>query len=112
MRLHLYSGWPYMDLVYGVAETANLMSALTNRARAIVAKCGAAGWSLTYGGCTLLRMTGTVNGQVRGFRLQLWREHLGGLDDLFNQPESPACTARVRRLAEENWRAYTGDEVT
>ena len=50
-------------------------------------------------------------GQVRGFRLQLWREHLGSLDDIYSQPESPDCMARVRHLAEENWRAYTGDEV-
>ena len=49
--------------------------------------------------------------QVRGFRLQLWREHLGGLEDVYNRPESPECVARVRQLAQENWRAYTGEQV-
>ena len=50
-------------------------------------------------------------GQVHGFRLQLWREHLGGLEEVFRQPETRDCVLRVRRLADENWRAYVGEQV-
>ena len=49
--------------------------------------------------------------QVHGFRLQLWREHLGGLEDVFREPETRDCVLRVRRLAEENWDAYVREQV-
>ncbi len=100
-----------MNLVFCTAETVNWMSERISRARATEAKCGAAGWWLQMVAVHCCTITSLLDGQVRGFRLQLWREHLGGLDDVFNQPESPECMARVRHLAEENWRAYSGDEV-
>ncbi|XVF52793.1 hypothetical protein PTKIN_Ptkin05aG0047100 [Pterospermum kingtungense] len=51
-------------------------------------------------------------GQVYGYRMSLWAEHIGGLEQSFEQPESLECVRRVRRLSEHNWKQYIADEVT
>lgn len=50
--------------------------------------------------------------QVYGFRMSLWAEHIGGLEESFKKPESIECVRRVRSLSEQNWRQYVADEVT
>ncbi|KAJ4712931.1 Phospholipase D [Melia azedarach] len=52
------------------------------------------------------------HGQVYGYRMSLWAEHIGGIEECFNRPESVGCVRRVRSLSEQNWRQYAGDEVT
>lgn len=44
--------------------------------------------------------------------MSLWAEHIGGLEESFNRPESLECIRRVRYLSEQNWRQYTADEAT
>ncbi|OEL28840.1 Phospholipase D beta 1 [Dichanthelium oligosanthes] len=51
-------------------------------------------------------------GQIYGYRMSLWAEHIGGLEDDFNYPESLECMRRVRHLGEENWKQFVADEVT
>mmetsp|Transcript_9813 Transcript_9813/g.29512 ORF Transcript_9813/g.29512 Transcript_9813/m.29512 type:complete len:978 (-) Transcript_9813:2047-4980(-) len=50
-------------------------------------------------------------GVVYGHRMTCWEEHLGRLEDVFQQPHDVNCVRRVRALAAENWAAYTGAEV-
>eukprot|EP01004_Peranema_trichophorum_P005911 NODE_4750_length_1119_cov_59.240964_g4214_i0.p1 GENE.NODE_4750_length_1119_cov_59.240964_g4214_i0~~NODE_4750_length_1119_cov_59.240964_g4214_i0.p1 ORF type:complete len:255 (-),score=54.98 NODE_4750_length_1119_cov_59.240964_g4214_i0:353-1060(-) len=50
-------------------------------------------------------------GQVSGFRLSLWSEHLGQYDPLFLFPEKLECLQRVNSLARENWYAYYEEPV-
>lgn len=50
--------------------------------------------------------------QIYGYRTSLWAEHIGFLEDSFNQPESLECVQRVRSLSEQNWRQYVADEIT
>jgi phospholipase D1/2 len=51
-------------------------------------------------------------GQVFGYRMSLWAEHLGPLEPTFEEPESLDCVRRVNDLAERNWQQYTAPEVT
>ncbi|XP_057974308.1 phospholipase D delta-like [Malania oleifera] len=51
-------------------------------------------------------------GQVYGYRMSLWAEHLGMVDDLFKEPESLDCVRAVNKIAEENWRRFTADKFT
>ncbi|KAK1418721.1 hypothetical protein QVD17_27867 [Tagetes erecta] len=51
-------------------------------------------------------------GQIYGYRMSLWAEHLGLVDDLFTQPESIECVRRVRSLSEANWKQFAADEVS
>ncbi|XVF13227.1 hypothetical protein REPUB_Repub08aG0190500 [Reevesia pubescens] len=52
------------------------------------------------------------HGQVYGYRMSLWGEHIGSLEESFKQPESVECVRRVRCLSEHNWKQYIADEVT
>ena len=52
-----------------------------------------------------------ARGQIHGFRLSLWYEHLGMLDDSFLQPESEECVRRVNRIADENWDLYSSESL-
>ncbi|CAN6294523.1 unnamed protein product [Urochloa humidicola] len=51
-------------------------------------------------------------GQIYGYRMSLWAEHIGGIEEDFNHPESLECMRRVRYLGEENWKQFLSDEVT
>jgi phospholipase D1/2 len=49
--------------------------------------------------------------QVYGFRMSLWAEHLGILEDLFRDAETLECVRRVNELAQANWEQYVAEEV-
>ncbi|KAL8238397.1 hypothetical protein R6Q59_014964 [Mikania micrantha] len=51
-------------------------------------------------------------GQIYGYRMSLWAEHLGLVDDRFTQPESIECVRHVRSLSEANWKQFSADEVS
>jgi phospholipase D1/2 len=53
-----------------------------------------------------------ARGQVHGFRMSLWYEHLGELKEEFKDPGSPKCVREVNRMAGELWRRFTSDKVT
>mmetsp|Transcript_4276 Transcript_4276/g.10346 ORF Transcript_4276/g.10346 Transcript_4276/m.10346 type:complete len:519 (+) Transcript_4276:894-2450(+) len=50
------------------------------------------------------------HGQVYGFRMSLWAEHLGKrISDAFQRPETPGCVRLMNAIARKNWKAYSGD---
>ncbi|XP_050229628.1 phospholipase D beta 1-like [Mercurialis annua] len=51
-------------------------------------------------------------GQIYGYRMSLWAEHIGGLEECFEKPETLECIRRVRFHGEMNWKQYASDEVT
>ncbi|KAK7310995.1 hypothetical protein RJT34_08831 [Clitoria ternatea] len=55
---------------------------------------------------------GQPRGQVYGYRMSLWAEHLGTIHAYFKEPESLDCVRSVNRVAEDNWRNYTADDFT
>ncbi|GAB0497053.1 hypothetical protein MMPV_008376 [Pyropia vietnamensis] len=53
-----------------------------------------------------LAPTTPPRGEVHAFRLSLWAEHTGVLEDSFLAPDTPACARRVRAIAEANWASF------
>ncbi|WOG97744.1 hypothetical protein DCAR_0417085 [Daucus carota subsp. sativus] len=49
-------------------------------------------------------------GEVYGYRMSLWAEHLGIVDDCFKEPESLMCVNTVNKIAKDNWQNYTAEE--
>ncbi|CAN1122256.1 Phospholipase D delta [Linum perenne] len=46
-------------------------------------------------------------GQIYGYRMSLWAEHLGGLQQTYEDPESLECVKAVNNIAEDNWKRFT-----
>ncbi|KAF9614787.1 hypothetical protein IFM89_020641 [Coptis chinensis] len=61
---------------------------------------------------TWARKLSSPHGQIYGYRMSLWAEHTGTLEDCFTQPESIECVRRIRSLGESNWRQFAADEAT
>eukprot|EP01018_Ginkgo_biloba_P016109 Gb_35652 [translate_table: standard] len=61
---------------------------------------------------TWARKGDNPHGQVYGYRMSLWAEHLGVLEDCFQQPESLECVRRVRSLSESYWKQFSAEEIT
>ncbi|KAL3514815.1 hypothetical protein ACH5RR_027532 [Cinchona calisaya] len=51
-------------------------------------------------------------GKVHGYRMSLWAEHLGRIDDCFMKPESLKCVKHVNKIAKDNWKRFTAEEFT
>lgn len=51
-------------------------------------------------------------GQVYGYRMSLWAEHLGLVDNLFKEPGSLDCVKSVNKIAEDNWKKFTAEDFT
>lgn len=49
------------------------------------------------------------HGQIYGYRMSLWAEHLGMLEKCFKEPETLECVKRVNEVAEDNWRRFTSE---
>eukprot|EP00250_Pteridium_aquilinum_P008779 c18202_g1_i1 orf=163-2598(+) len=47
---------------------------------------------------------------IHGFRMSLWYEHLGRLDNLFLQPWSLDCIRKVNSIADDLWDQFVADE--
>ncbi|KAF8019372.1 hypothetical protein BT93_G0138 [Corymbia citriodora subsp. variegata] len=50
------------------------------------------------------------HGQVYSYRMSLWVEHLGDLEDSFREPQSTECVKRVNKIAKQNWKAYADED--
>ncbi|KAM0926643.1 hypothetical protein ACQ4PT_003646 [Festuca glaucescens] len=61
---------------------------------------------------TWANMLSAPRGQIYGYRMSLWAEHIGGLEESFERPESLECVQRVRGIGEKNWRRFVSDEVS
>ncbi|OVA04002.1 C2 calcium-dependent membrane targeting [Macleaya cordata] len=52
-----------------------------------------------------------ARGQIHGFRMALWYEHLGMLDETFLQPNSEECVRKVNKIADKYWDLYSSDTL-
>ena len=52
-----------------------------------------------------------ATGHIHGFRLALWFEHTGFLDNAFLKPWSLECIRKVNHRADELWELWAGEEV-
>ncbi|CAA0842264.1 Phospholipase D beta 1 [Striga hermonthica] len=51
-------------------------------------------------------------GEIYGYRMSLWAEHTGTLEQCFEHPESLECVRRVRWMGELNWREFESSEIS
>ena len=49
-------------------------------------------------------------GKVHGFRMALWSEHMGTVEECFEDPSSAECIQRVNEIARSNWDIYCGED--
>ena len=49
--------------------------------------------------------------QIHGFRMALWYEHLGMLDNSFLHQESVECVQRVNQIARKYWDLYSSETL-
>ncbi|XP_058086956.1 phospholipase D beta 1-like [Magnolia sinica] len=61
---------------------------------------------------TWARRQSRPHGQIYGYRMSLWAEHIGALEECFTCPESLECVRRVRDHGELNWQQFAADEIT
>ncbi|XP_076925185.1 phospholipase D alpha 1-like [Bidens hawaiensis] len=52
-----------------------------------------------------------ARGQIHGFRMALWYEHLGILDDSFQHPESTECVKKVNQVADKYWDLFASENL-
>ncbi|KAL3528865.1 hypothetical protein ACH5RR_008187 [Cinchona calisaya] len=52
-----------------------------------------------------------ARGQIHGFRMSLWYEHLGMLNDSFFHPETEECITKVNDVAEKYWDLYANESL-
>ncbi|KAJ7537296.1 hypothetical protein O6H91_11G000100 [Diphasiastrum complanatum] len=50
-----------------------------------------------------------AHGEVHGFRMSLWYEHLGRLDNVFLHPQSLDCIRKVNQISDNLWDLYVGE---
>ncbi|GAB2275465.1 Phospholipase D [Dionaea muscipula] len=53
------------------------------------------------------RGSASARGQIYGFRMALWYEHLRRIQPSFARPETFECMKDVNKIAEENWKMYS-----
>ncbi|KAJ3690815.1 hypothetical protein LUZ61_019979 [Rhynchospora tenuis] len=51
------------------------------------------------------------HGQVYGYRMSLWAEHLGMVDHRFKEPYHPETIKLVNEIAEKNWENFAAEEM-
>ncbi|KAJ8748941.1 hypothetical protein K2173_013378 [Erythroxylum novogranatense] len=61
---------------------------------------------------TWARNQSKPRGQVYGYRMSLWAEHVGHLEECFEQPESLECVNKIRVMGEMNWKQFADDAIT
>ncbi|KAK7307458.1 hypothetical protein VNO77_40539 [Canavalia gladiata] len=50
------------------------------------------------------------HGQIYGYRMSLWGEHLGMLDETFEEPEQLECVRKVNAIADNNWKLFASED--
>ncbi|KAK9683588.1 hypothetical protein RND81_10G151400 [Saponaria officinalis] len=53
--------------------------------------------------------THPAKGQIFGFRMALWYEHLREVHDSFMYPEKLECMQEINKIAEQNWKIYSDE---
>ncbi|OEL37519.1 Phospholipase D beta 1 [Dichanthelium oligosanthes] len=51
-------------------------------------------------------------GQIFGYRMSLWAEHIGAIEESFTRPESLECVRQVRHIGQKNWEQFVSIHAT
>nr|GMC57453.1 phospholipase D delta-like [Ipomoea batatas] len=52
------------------------------------------------------------HGQIYGYRMSLWEEHLGKVEGCFEEPNTLECVRRVNEIAQDNWKKFIDGSFT
>ncbi|KAL9323182.1 hypothetical protein ACSQ67_011235 [Phaseolus vulgaris] len=52
-----------------------------------------------------------ARGEIHGFRMSLWYEHVGMLDESFLYPESEECVKKINEMGDKYWDLYTTEPL-
>lgn len=50
-------------------------------------------------------------GDIHAYRMSLWYEHTGLVEEVFQEPENLECVERIRSIGEKMWGIYSAEEV-
>ncbi|GMH22200.1 hypothetical protein Nepgr_024043 [Nepenthes gracilis] len=102
--IYVHSKMMMVDDEYIIVGSANINQRSMDGARDSEIAMGA------YQPCHLATNQ-PARGQVYGFRMALWYEHLGMLDDSFKHPESVECVEKVNQIADKYWDVYSSESL-
>lgn len=58
-----------------------------------------------------LAARGPARGQIHGFRMSLWYEHTGLLDNSFGNPVSVECIQKMNKIGDRYWDLYSSETL-
>lgn len=50
--------------------------------------------------------------QVYGYRMSLWAEHMGEMEECYKEPHKWECLKRVNQVATQNWKRFTAENFS
>uniref|UniRef100_A0A2N9HQH0 Phospholipase D n=1 Tax=Fagus sylvatica TaxID=28930 RepID=A0A2N9HQH0_FAGSY len=103
--IYIHAKGMIVDDEYIIMGSANINQRSLDGSRDTEIAMGAYQPTYTWGG-----KNSHPHGQVYGYRMSLWAEHLGELEDTFCEPQSVKCVKRVNKIAKHNWEAYVSEE--
>ncbi|XP_066376297.1 phospholipase D alpha 2-like [Miscanthus floridulus] len=103
--IYVHSKMMIVDDEYIIVGSANINQRSMDGGRDSEIAMGA------YQPCHLNTKGQVARGQVHGFRMSLWYEHLGMLHDDFLNPGSLECIQRVNQMADKYWDLYASDSL-
>ncbi|CAO2841320.1 unnamed protein product [Amaranthus hypochondriacus] len=103
--IYVHAKMMIVDDEYIIVGSANINERSMNGARDSEIAMGA------YQPYHITHRNQPARGQIHGFRMSLWYEHLGMLDNVFLQPESEECIRKVNQMALKYWDLYTSETL-
>ncbi|GBG72654.1 hypothetical protein CBR_g12228 [Chara braunii] len=103
--IYVHSKMMIVDDEYIIVGSANINQRSMDGGRDTESAIGAYQPYHTYGYREEL-----PKGQIHGFRMSLWAEHTGALDELFLEPSSIDCVLRMNEIAHENWAQFVAEQ--
>ncbi|CAO2813493.1 unnamed protein product [Amaranthus hypochondriacus] len=103
--IYVHSKMMIVDDEYIIVGSANINQRSMDGARDSEIAMGA------YQPHHLVTRNKPARGQIHGFRMALWYEHLGMLDETFGHPESSQCVEKVNRAADKYWDLYSSESL-
>lgn len=108
MMIYVHSKGMIVDDEYVISGSANINQRSMDGSRDTEIAMG--GYQPHH---TWAKKHGRPKGQVHGYRMSLWAEHLGGaLEPIYEEPEGLECVRRVNDIADRNWEQYASPQVT
>ncbi|XP_065871534.1 phospholipase D delta-like [Euphorbia lathyris] len=103
--IYVHSKGMIVDDEYVIIGSANINQRSLDGSRDTEIAMGAYQPSYTWA-----KKDGHPRGQVYGYRMSLWAEHLGSLKEDFSEPQTHECVKHVNEIAKYNWQAYVSEE--